>query len=164
MSLSIDVPFLTFNCWIGIWVTIYMVAAAFFDLNRVIIYATRFTDEIFALLIAAIFIINALGNPLSGVGVLYYFDVNHASHSKPDLPNDYNYMASALLSFIICIGTVQLAFAMRKAKFSPFLPNQTCRNVVTDFAVVLAIAIMTFIAQVPFNNVKTETLNVPSSF
>ena len=69
LSESMDVPFLTFNAWTGVWVCIYMLIAAFFDLNRYILLATRFTDEIFAALISAIFIINALGSPVSDVGI-----------------------------------------------------------------------------------------------
>lgn len=47
VSKSMDVPFLTLNAWIGIWVCFYMVVAAVVDLNRIIILCTRFTDEIF---------------------------------------------------------------------------------------------------------------------
>lgn len=105
-----------------------MCLAAFVDLNRIIVYATRFTDEIFALLIALIFIINALGNPFAPVGLYYYFDRHHPSHDMHEGEAEYSYMASALLSVLICIGTVQLAFVFRKAKFSPFFPNQICRK------------------------------------
>lgn len=52
ISQSMDVPFLTLNAWIGIWVTFYMVVAAVVDLNRVIILCTRFTDEIFSFLVS----------------------------------------------------------------------------------------------------------------
>ena len=41
-----DVPFLAFNAWVGLWVALYMVVSGFCDLNRLIQYATRFTDEI----------------------------------------------------------------------------------------------------------------------
>lgn len=63
MSNSMDIPFLTFNAWVGIWTAGYLVLAAFLDLNRFMHLATRFTDEIFALLISVIFIINAIGSP-----------------------------------------------------------------------------------------------------
>ena len=52
ISQSMDVPFLTLNAWIGIWVCFYMVLAAVVDLNRVIILCTRFTDEIFSFLVS----------------------------------------------------------------------------------------------------------------
>lgn len=32
MSVNMDVPFLTFNAWIGIWVCIFMVIAAFVNI------------------------------------------------------------------------------------------------------------------------------------
>lgn len=51
MSKTMDVPFLTLNAWIGIWVFFYMVVGAVVDLNRIIILCTRFTDEIFSFLV-----------------------------------------------------------------------------------------------------------------
>ena len=78
-----------------------MVAAAIFDLNRIIVHATRFTDEIFALLIAAIFIINALGNPFGSTGLYHYFKEDHPSHQLHINDPNYSYMASALLSVLI---------------------------------------------------------------
>lgn len=126
--------------------------------------ACRFTDEIFSLLIAAIFIINALGSPFSDVGVYYYFESAHHSHEPYNDDPYYSHMATALLSLFVCIGTVQLAFALRRVKFSPFLPNQTFRNVTTDFAVVMSIVIMTVIAGVLFSDIELEKLSVPAKF
>ena len=163
MSVSIDVPFLTFNAWIGIWICIYMLLASFGSLNRIIAYATRFTDEIFALLISTIFIINALGSPNSSTGVFHYFDEDHESHEEHSDNPDYSYTSSALLSLIVCIGTVQVAFMLRKAKFSPFMPSQAFRNTVTDFAVVSSILTWTLLANFVFTNIPLETLNVPNS-
>ena len=37
LSLSMGVPFLTFNAWCGLWVALYMILAAVFDLNRIIL-------------------------------------------------------------------------------------------------------------------------------
>ena len=132
MSKSLDVPFLTFNAWVGIWVAFYMVLAAFGSLNRILRYATRFTDEIFALLIATIFIINALGSPFSPTGLYYYFEGDHKSHQQHQDNDDYSHTAVALLSLLVSIGTVQIAFILRRTKFSPFLPNQMLRDTVTD--------------------------------
>ena len=62
------------------------------------------------------------------------------------------------------IGTVQLAMALRKTKFSPYGLNQTMRNVVTDFAVVTSIAFWTIVSTFIFPTVQLETLNVPDTF
>ena len=96
---------------------------------------------------------------------------------------DYSYLAAALLSVIVCLGTVWFSFTLRKAKFSPFFYTQLgryvllpfltqykylifsfFRNVVSDFAVVISIVLMTVVANVIFKSVPTETLNVPKSF
>lgn len=165
LSVNMDVPFLTLNAWIGMWVCIYMAIAAIVDLNRIISYATRFTDEIFAFLIAVIFIINALGSPFSTTGIYHYFDFSHKSHDPYQDDPYYSHWASALLSLMICIGTVQLAFLLRKIKFSPYLPNQMLRNVATDFAVVISILIWSIVGNLGFGGaIPLETLNVPESF
>lgn len=80
LSDTLEVPFLTLSAWTGLWVMLFNVVAAFCNLNRYIILATRFTDEIFAMLISLIFIINAVGNPFAPVGLYYYFDSDHTSH------------------------------------------------------------------------------------
>eukprot|EP00591_Stephanopyxis_turris_P010321 CAMPEP_0195518758 /NCGR_PEP_ID=MMETSP0794_2-20130614/13601_1 /TAXON_ID=515487 /ORGANISM="Stephanopyxis turris, Strain CCMP 815" /LENGTH=439 /DNA_ID=CAMNT_0040647779 /DNA_START=81 /DNA_END=1397 /DNA_ORIENTATION=- len=164
MSESIGVPFLTFNAWVGFWVAFYMVIAAFVDLNRFIKYATRFTDEVFALLISVIFIIDALGNPFSPVGIYYYFAEWHPSHDKYDTDPNYSYQATALLSLLLCIGTTALAFFLRNAKFSPFCCSHTIRSAITDFGVVASIAVFTLIDVYLFGDIKTERLNVPDVF
>jgi len=163
VSKSMDVPFLTLNAWIGIWVAIYMFIGAVMDLNRVIVLCTRFTDEIFSFLISLIFIINAIGSPFSDVGVIHYFDMNHKAHDAYEDQPLYSHWASALLSLIVFIGTTQVAFLLRKFKFSPFLPSQAWRNTMTDFAVVISILIWSVIGN-SFSEIPIEKLNVPSKF
>lgn len=165
MSESLEVPFLTLNAWIGLWVSLYMLVAAVLDLNQVLAHATRFTDEIFSFLISMIFILNAVGSPFSDVGVWHYFKASHKSHVTLEMEaTEYSYEATALLSLLVFLGTVYLAFQLRKAKFSPYFYNQTIRNVLTDFAVVIAILCMCVVAKVIFRDIETESLNVPDSF
>eukprot|EP00588_Corethron_pennatum_P005679 CAMPEP_0194297832 /NCGR_PEP_ID=MMETSP0169-20130528/59831_1 /TAXON_ID=218684 /ORGANISM="Corethron pennatum, Strain L29A3" /LENGTH=599 /DNA_ID=CAMNT_0039047751 /DNA_START=60 /DNA_END=1859 /DNA_ORIENTATION=+ len=164
LSKTLDVPFLTFNAWVGLWVTLYMFIAAFFDLNKLMKYATRFTDEVFALLISAIFIIDALGSPFSPVGVYHYFAESHKSHDEFEDEEDYSYIATALLSLILTLGTTGMAFSLKNFKFSPFCCNNGIRSSVTDFAVTASILLFTVLDKVVFKEVQTETLNVPDSF
>ena len=141
-----------------------MVVAAVFDLNRVIQYATRFTDEIFALLISAIFIIDALGSPFQPVGLYYYFEGSHASHEDYENDPDYSYLATAFLSLILGLGTTSVAFMLKGIKFSPYFCNQAIRTSVTDFGVTGAILFFTVLDKVVFPEVQTEILNVPDTF
>ena len=124
LAKNLDIPFLPFNAWVGIWVAIYLILAAFFDVNRYIKYATRFTDEIFAFLIVSIFILDAVGNPTSKVGLLHYFSDGHPHNLKQeDLDETYDYMTVALLSLLLGFGTAFLAIALRGIRYSSFCCN-----------------------------------------
>lgn len=192
LSTTLGVPFLTLNAWTGLWVGLYMLIAALFGVNRYIMYCTRFTDEIFSTLstslrasnlpqnhpalthascrdgslraVSVIFIVNALGSPTSDVGLYYYFLADHKSHDEHEFSRDYSHLATALLSLVCCLGTCWLAMRLRGAKQSRYLPGPRWRALVTDFAVVAAIAIFTLIDHVALPGVKTERLDAPDTF
>lgn len=164
ISENIDVPYLTFNAWISAWLLFYCLLAGFFDVTRVVRLATRFTDEIFALLIVSIFVMDAVGDPFSDVGILRYFDPNNPSHNEYANDPDYNYMEVALLSTLIGFGTTALIFVFRSIKTSSFCCNQGVRSSIYDFSVTLSVVIASLIKELLFPNVETEQLNVPDQF
>ncbi|KAL7570758.1 hypothetical protein ACA910_014389 [Epithemia clementina (nom. ined.)] len=77
----------------------YCLLAGFFDVTRVIRLATCFTNKIFALLIVSIFVLDAVGDPFSQVGILRYFDPNHKSHSNYQDDPNYCRIISAPLQY-----------------------------------------------------------------
>jgi hypothetical protein len=160
VSEKLDIPFLTFRAWIGVWIFLYMVIAAFVDLNRFIHYATRFTDEIFSNLIAVIFIVNALYSPSSPVGIFHYFDKGHESHEDHVEVTDYSYLAAGLLSVVVCFGTTYLAIQLKSIKQSAFFGPRT-RALIADFAVVGSALIWIVVDRVVFKRVRSETLRAP---
>jgi hypothetical protein len=161
---NMDVPFLPFYAWVSIWLVGYCFIAAFFDLTRYVRLATRFLDEIFALLIVSIFVLDAIGNPFKSTGLFRYLDPNHKSHEAYADDPDYSYLESAFLSIILGFGTCWLIFVLRSFKFSAFCCNQGVRNVTHDFAVVASVICFTLIKEFGFPEVPTEKLNVPPSF
>ncbi|CAJ1936415.1 unnamed protein product [Cylindrotheca closterium] len=165
LAKQLDVPFLTFNAWIGIWVCLYQVIAAFFDFNRLIKKATRFTDETFALLIVSIFLLGAIGNPSSKVGLFHYFGTDHPHHEDM-LEEDaqYDYMTVALLSLILGLGTAFFAIGLRQIRSSAFCCSDYARTVITDFAITISVVVMTALRHTVFEDVKIEELNVPDTF
>ena len=126
--------------------------------------ATRFTDEIFALLIVSIFVLDAVGDPFSDVGILRYFDPNHPSHEDFVGDPNYNYLQTAMLSTILGFGTTALIFFFRSFKDSSFFCNDSVRTSVHDFAVTSAVLIATFCREFLFADTETEQLNVPDQF
>ena len=164
MAESLDVPFLPFNAWTGLWCAFLLALGAFFDLNKMMDHLTRFTDEIFALLIAFIFILDAIGNPLGSVGLYWYFTSGHKSHDEFENEPDYSVMATALLSLILGLGTCGLAFFLRGLKTSPYFFNDRVRTNIYDFSVVISIVAFTMLKALVFDDIETETLNVPENF
>lgn len=167
LAKSQDIPFLPFNAWVGLWVAFYMLLAGFFDLNRFIKYATRFTDEIFAFLIVAIFILDAIGNPTSKVGLIHYFNPDHPHNEKQeelDTDYSYDYMEVALLSLLLGLGTAFFALVLRSIRYSSFCCSDQARSIVTDFAITLSVGLFTALQHTVFKTVETEELNVPDTF
>lgn len=165
-----NVPFLPFYAWVSIWTFLYTTITAFFDLTRFVKLATRFTDDIFALLIVSIFILNAVGSPFGSGGLLRYLDPDHKVHIDYEnelemgLIDDYNYIKTAILSILIGFATTTTIFALRSLKTSPFLCNQIIRDSIHDFAVTIAVILWTLLKYVIFPTVELEKLNVPNGF
>jgi len=57
-----DWNYLSLRLWIGIWVTIILILLVAFDASALVCYITRFTEEMFASLVAFIFIQSAFKN------------------------------------------------------------------------------------------------------
>jgi len=167
LAKNIGVPFLTFYAWVSIWAFLYTTITAFFDLTRYVKLATRFTDDIFALLIVSIFILNSVGNPFGTGGLLRYLDPNNKVHidfEKELGLEEYRYLTTALLSIIIGFGTTATIFILRGVKTSPYLCNRTVRDSVHDFAVTIAVIVWSVVKHLGFPSVETEQLKVPDAF
>ncbi|CAB9523138.1 Electroneutral sodium bicarbonate exchanger 1 [Seminavis robusta] len=158
------IEYINWNAWISIWLFGYCFAAGFFDLTRYVRLATRFTDEIFALLIVAIFVMDAVGDPFSPSGILRYLDPNHRSHGEYEDEVDYEYLTVGFLSVILGFGTTALIFFFRSFKFSSFFCNDMIRTSVHDFAVTMSVVFWTLIKELLFPEVQTEGLQVPDKF
>ena len=163
MSEGAGIEYLNWNAWISIWLLGYCVLAGFFDLTRYVKLATRFTDEIFALLIVAIFVMDAVGDPFSSSGILRYFDDEHKSHAEQEKDN-YDYVTVALLSTILGFGTTWLIFVLRSFKFSSFFCSDVFRTSVHDFSVTVSVLLWTLVKHLLFPDIKTEGLSVPDKF
>lgn len=165
MSINLDIPFLPFYAWVSVWTCAYTTFTAFFDLTRYVRYATRFTDDIFALLIVSIFILNAIGSPFGPGGLLRYLDPENTYHEdNADLEEEYSMQETALLAIILGFGTTATIFWLRGFKTSGFCCNQDVRNSIHDFAVTFSVIIWAIVCRVGFPDIEIPGLSVPSKF
>jgi len=163
ISQNLNVPFLTFNAWVFIWVFGYAFISGFFDLTRFVRLATRFTDDVFALLIVSIFVMDAIGDPFSTTGLLRYFQPSHPFHQDNSETENYQQLNVAFLSLILGLGCTSCIFLFRGFRFSSLFCNDMVRSTIADFAVILSVIIWTGISFI-FPSIPLEKLNVPDKF
>ncbi len=145
----LDLEFLPVYGWVGIWSGVLLMLLAVTDASALMRFFTRFTDEIFAALIAVIFIVEATK------------DISQGFHD-PDTPHD-----AALLGLVLAMGTFLLARTLQWFRNSPYL-RWWMRDFLADFGPAIAIVVMTVIAilmhEVPRNHAKVpESLGTTTS-
>lgn len=153
-----DVEFLTWRCWIGFWVMIILFGVVALEGCFLIKYFTRFTEDIFELLISAIFIYEPIAllyklfkkNPLTRQGSDNASGTNEVVQGEPN---------TALLSTILVIGTFFLAYYMHKFRTSHFFGKRG-RRIVSDSAVVIAMVSMAVLDVVLGDKVITQHVSI----
>ncbi|MCO6439601.1 MAG: HCO3- transporter [Nitrococcus mobilis] len=118
------IPFLTTYAWTGIWSGVFLIILALTDAAAMMRLFTRFTDEIFAALIAVIFIVEAAKKAIVPVFI---------QDGDP---------TRELASLVVALMTYALARGMKRVTQTPYL-RRTIRNLISDFGPALAIVIAT---------------------
>ncbi len=138
------VPFLPTVAWTGLWAAFFLIVLAATDASALIRFFTRFTDEIFAALIAMIFISEAVG------------DLTRA-FQEPEQSD-----ASALFSLLLALGTFGIAISLSRVRRSPYL-RPKIREFLSDFGPAIAITSMTLLA-LWWDRIELPTLDAPDHF
>ncbi|XP_058036839.1 band 3 anion transport protein isoform X3 [Ahaetulla prasina] len=154
-----DIEYLVGRVWIGFWLILIVILVVAFEGSFLVRYISRYTQEIFSILISLIFILETFfklikifkAHPLKGV----YKNITFSRDEEPrePIPN------TALLSLVLMGGTFFIAFFLRKFKNSSFFPGRL-RRVIGDFGVPIAIFIMT-LADNFIEDTYTQKLKVP---
>ncbi|MBL4850034.1 MAG: PTS sugar transporter subunit IIA [Planctomycetes bacterium] len=122
---SLDLPFLPTYAWIGLWAGLFTVVLAVTDASVWLRYVSRFTDEVFVVLTAFIFIEKA-------IRLLADTFVTH----------EY---ATALSTVVLAVGTFGIAVVLRDFRSRTYL-RDWARNFLADFGTVIAIGLMAWLA------------------
>eukprot|EP00177_Eucheuma_denticulatum_P002503 GFKZ01004496.1.p1 GENE.GFKZ01004496.1~~GFKZ01004496.1.p1 ORF type:complete len:801 (-),score=116.98 GFKZ01004496.1:1301-3703(-) len=138
-SQSLEIPFLPFYAWTGIWTAVILVILVVTDACYIMKYCGHFTEEIFAILIAALFI---------------------AEYIKPliDVYKDED-TEVFLLSFLLATGTFLIALVLLNFRRS-FLLKPIIRQLLSDFGVPISIVAMSAVRRL-FLEIEAEPLKVP---
>lgn len=129
---SAGIDFLPTYAWVGVWSGVLLIICAVTDLSYLMKYFTRFTDEIFAALVAVIFIVEAVKE------VIYSF-------TRPLEGQDQVSHDTAFLTLVLALGTFMIARNLKAFRNSNYL-SWTLREFLADFGPSIAIAVMTVVA------------------
>ncbi|KAM3822379.1 band 3 anion transport protein isoform 2-T2 [Vipera latastei] len=154
-----DFEYLIGRVWIGFWLILIVIVVVAFEGSFLVRYISRYTQEIFSILISLIFILETFfklikifkEHPLKEV----YKNITFSRDEDPRDPAPN----TALLSLVLMGGTFFIAFFLRKFKNSSFFPGRL-RRVIGDFGVPIAIFIMT-LADNFIKDTYTQKLKVP---
>ncbi|MFT5695722.1 MAG: hypothetical protein ACI9QQ_001701 [Myxococcota bacterium] len=140
---TLELEFLPVYAWVGIWSGVLLMVLAVTDASALMRYFTRFTDEIFAALIAVIFIVEAITDVSKGF-------------TNPETPHD-----QALLGLVLAMGTFILARILQTVRNSSYL-RWWIRDFLSDFGPAISIAVMTVVA-ILLHEVPREHAKVPDA-
>ncbi|XP_054706856.1 sodium bicarbonate cotransporter 3-like [Uloborus diversus] len=181
MSEKHAINFLSLRLWIGLWTSLYLFLFVFFNVAALVKYITRFTEEIFALLISTYFIYKAFKNVLligkrfpvrtmysplcfctsqTSVNSTVTGENNCISENGADSCTVY-VPHIFLMSIILFAGTFGLILLLRYVKRTPFFPAKA-RIGISDFSVLIAVLFMTGLDAAV--GIKTPKLEVPKSY
>ncbi|KAG7453469.1 band 3 anion exchange protein-like, partial [Solea senegalensis] len=180
---SQDIEYIVGRVWVGVWLVIIVVIVVACDGSVLVRFISRFTQEIFSILISLIFIYETfakLGRTFHSHPLILNYDQLNASVENPWQPKveetviyDNNtgnttiiisnikppFPNTALLSMCLMFGCFFIAFFLRQFKNGTFLPGKV-RRLLGDFGVPIAIFLM-IVLDYNINDTYTQKLMVP---
>uniref|UniRef100_A0A3Q2EG23 Anion exchange protein n=1 Tax=Cyprinodon variegatus TaxID=28743 RepID=A0A3Q2EG23_CYPVA len=180
---SQDIEYIVGRVWVGVWLVIIVVIIVAFEGSFLVRYISRFTQEIFSILISIIFIYETfakLGRIFKAHPLILNYDHVNATLENPWYPRveettAYDnatgnitvvvntvmtpYPNTALLSMCLMFGCFFIAYFLRQFKNGTFLPGNV-RRLIGDFGVPIAIFLM-IVADYNIEDTYTQKLVVP---
>ncbi|KAJ8389965.1 hypothetical protein AAFF_G00112500 [Aldrovandia affinis] len=178
---SQEIEYIVGRVWVGVWLVVIVVVVVAVDGSFLVKFISRFTQEIFSILISLIFIyetfaklmrifqahplilnygrLNDTINPFNPVTEMYNLKDEFGNITVQKRSRQGPYPNTALLSMCLMIGCFFIAFFFRQFKNGHFLPGMV-RRMIGDFGVPIAIFIMVYL-DIIIDDTYTQKLVVP---
>ncbi|XP_024920459.1 solute carrier family 4 member 1a (Diego blood group) [Cynoglossus semilaevis] len=157
--------------WVGMWLIVIVFIVVAVEGSFLVRYISRFTQEIFSILISLIFIYETFNklvkifkaHPL----ILNYKQLNGSDFTitttvvnGTEVKNNVAFPNTALLSMCLMFGCFGIALFLRGFKKGPYLPG-VLRRLIGDFGVPIAIFVMVLV-DLQIEDTYTQKLAVPN--
>jgi len=146
ISEQYGMDFHTFYAMTGLWNCLFLVIFAFTGLSKLMKYCSRSTEEIFGLFICIAFCVDA---------IKFLYNEFDDKFCFTDVISDNCDSAKPLVSVILVFGTVFIGTQIYNFRYSPFL-TAARRVIVADYALVVAVLVMSFVGSYFFKNIELE--------
>uniref|UniRef100_A0A3Q1KEB0 Anion exchange protein n=1 Tax=Anabas testudineus TaxID=64144 RepID=A0A3Q1KEB0_ANATE len=160
---SQGIEYIVGRTWVGMWLIVIVVIIVAVEGSFLVRYISRFTQEIFSILISLIFIYETF-NKLFMIFKTHPLILNY-EHLNDSLDNPFHpiykepYPNTALLSMCLMFGCFFIAYFLRQFKNGHFLPGPI-RRLIGDFGVPIAIFFMIAV-DISIEDAYTQKLLVP---
>uniref|UniRef100_A0A6Q2XFM6 Anion exchange protein n=1 Tax=Esox lucius TaxID=8010 RepID=A0A6Q2XFM6_ESOLU len=169
---SQDIEYIVGRVWVGVWLVVIVVVIVACEGSFLVRFISRFTQEIFSILISLIFIyetFSKLGRVRTTIPFclpcyieflsIHLYDNNTGNTTTTVNVMDRAYPNTALLSMCLMFGCFFIAFFLRQFKNGTFLPGKI-RRLIGDFGVPIAIFLMCLV-DINIEDTYTQKLVVP---
>uniref|UniRef100_A0A671YV75 Anion exchange protein n=2 Tax=Sparus aurata TaxID=8175 RepID=A0A671YV75_SPAAU len=160
---SQGIEYIVGRIWVGMWLVLIVIIIVAVEGSFLVRFISRFTQEIFSILISLIFIYETFSklfkifktHPL----ILNYDHLNDSSENPFHPIIKEPYPNTALLSMCLMFGCFFIAYFLRSFKTGHFLPGPI-RRLIGDFGVPIAIFFMIAV-DISIEDAYTQKLVVP---
>uniref|UniRef100_A0A3Q3VLL0 Anion exchange protein n=1 Tax=Mola mola TaxID=94237 RepID=A0A3Q3VLL0_MOLML len=180
---SQGIEYIVGRVWVGVWLVFIVLVIVAFEGSFLVRFISRFTQEIFSILISLIFIYETfakLGRIFKSHPLILNYDHLNSSAEDPWHPRveqtllydnmtgnttiivntiKSSYPNTALLSMCLMLGCFFIAFFLRQFKNGTFLPGKV-RRLIGDFGVPISIFLM-IVVDYNIEDTYTQKLVVP---
>jgi len=123
-----NLPFLPLYAWTGLWTSSILLLSSLTSASNLVKYLTRFTDEIFSVLISTIFVVEAV----SDIGGTFMSPVST--------------LTKALLTLVIATVTYSSATVLKGLRNTAYF-TKTIRNNISNFAPTIGVVLGSLLAR-----------------
>ncbi|XP_052468245.1 solute carrier family 4 member 1b (Diego blood group) [Carassius gibelio] len=159
---SQDIEYIVGRVWVGAWLVVIVVVIVAFEGSFLVRFISRFTQEIFSILISLIFIYETfakLGRVFKEHPLILNYEQLNSNVSVVRSVQHRPYPNTALLSMCLMFGCFSIAYYLRMFKNGKFLPGKI-RRLLGDFGVPIAIFLMVAV-DINIEDTYTQKLVVP---
>jgi hypothetical protein len=149
LSKSMKLPFLPLYAWTGLWTSAILFISSLTSASNLVKYLTRFTDEIFSLLISTIFVVEAISDIA-------------ATFTSPT-----STFTKALLTLVIASVSYGIATVLKGLRKSVYF-TPSIRKTISNFAPTIGVVIGSVLARsariVYGSQALLPSLSIPAEF